>query len=246
MDAKVLEVAKVDIVRNDDSVVVRGWPAILRRVPPVMDVSRQIASRITRKAKRLQASSAAVSHTNLVIEDRSRLHSSVLKRNCFHRIFTPALVEAIRKSPFREIVLVTHIENECVYVPLNMLYLMSEWYYFDAVVSALGGRAIHAGVDVQEAFAAYLSDNVATQVVVRRSGGATEVIFGDSGLLVAECGAVTVRRYCDRPFGSGTSEPLVNWRVVFGEQFQDELAKFRQANTFSTDLAFPVTTNASK
>ncbi|HEX9782263.1 MAG TPA: hypothetical protein VGA56_05960, partial [Opitutaceae bacterium] len=85
-DRKALEVAKVDIIKEDNSIHAKGLSAIIQRVPPPGECARQVAERIRTKTQQIQDSAADMSHANLIIHDKTGL-LRLTKVADFYRIF---------------------------------------------------------------------------------------------------------------------------------------------------------------
>lgn len=245
-DRRVLEVSEVDIIRNDDTVRAKSVPAVLQRVPVPGQCARQVAQRMCSKARRLQASTAEISHANLVIQDKTGLLRQIAIEDFYRIYFVPELVAAITTVPFREVFLVTMLQNEHVYAPLKMLHLLAEAYFFNGVVVQKGfAKQIPAGVAYAELFAAYLNSTSASTVLVHDNTAGTEVIFGDAGVLIDNENFVTVRLHSDCPISPDAVAPNIDWKAVLGGQFHDAMKEYRESHSFATRAVFPVNTSAA-
>jgi hypothetical protein len=71
----------------------------------------------------------------------------------------------------------------------------------------------------------------------------TEVIFGDTGVLIDSSGSLNVRLHSDFPISSEAVIANADWESVLGLSFRDSIDEFRRNNTVLSEAAFPVTTN---
>jgi len=182
-----------------------------------------------------------LSHTNLIIEDKTGLLRLINKNNMYDIFFIPELIKAISAAPFREIFLITILQNEHVYIPLKMFHLIAEAYLFNGVIIQNGyDKIIPPEIDYVELFAAYLDSNVISEVLVHRDDSNTEVIFGDSGLLINPDNSVTVRMHLDYDIDPNAVPPNKKWQIILGDNFEEAMRDYRKSNGFSTGAVFPV------
>jgi hypothetical protein len=234
-------ISKVDIINDNGTVFVKDVPAIFQELPQPSKCANDIARRISFKASRLQDSMVEISHTNLIINDKTGLLRKINKKNFYGTYFIPELIEAISASPFREIFLVTFLQDEHVYAPLKMLYLLAEVYLFNAVIVDKGyDKNIPSEICDAELFAAYLNSTVIYNVLIHRDTAGTEIIFGDSGILIGNDNSVTVRLHSDYPIHSDAKLPNIEWQAILGDNFDDVMRDYRKSNIFSTGAVFPV------
>lgn len=242
-DRESLEVAKVDIVNEDNSIHAKGVPAIIQRVPPPSECARQVAQRIQTKTQQIRNSAADTSHANLIIQDKTGL-LRITKVADFYRIyFVPELVSALSVTSFREVFLVTDIDDRQVFARLKMLLLLANAYLFNGAVVCNGiAERLRTDVDEVDLFASHFATTVEEPVLVHHHQDGTEVIFGDSGVMVAQDGSVSVRLYSDRPFHPDASPPDLQWESLLGNEFHDMTIQYRKSNTFSSDAVFAINT----
>ena len=240
-DRKVLNVTEIDLIDEDGIVQAKNVSAISQEMPPPSKCAYDVAERIISKAELLKTSQHNLSHTNLIIKDRTGLLRLFNKKNFYGIFFIPELIKAISTAPFREIFLVTILQNEHVYIPLKMLYLLAEAYLFNGVIIQNGyENKIPPDIDYVELFAAYLNSNVKYRVLIYRDANDTEVIFGDSGLLISPDNSVTVRLHLDYAINPNAVPPNIKWQRILGENFDEAMRDYRKSNVFSTEAVFPV------
>jgi hypothetical protein len=230
-DRKVLNVTEIDLIDEDGIVQAKNVSSIMQEMP--------LPSIF--KAGLLKASQQNLLHTNLIIKDRTGLLQLINKNNFYSIFFIPELIKAISTAPFREIFLVTILQNEHVYIPLKMLHLLAEAYLFNGVIIQDGyENKIPQEIDYVELFAAYLNSNVTYRVLIHRDADDTEVIFGDSGLLISPDNSVTVRLHLDYAINPNAVPPNIKWQTILGENFDEAMRDYRKSNVFSTEAVFPV------
>ncbi len=240
-DRNALHVAKVDIVKEDNSIHEKDLSAIIQRVPSLSECSRLVAQRILSKTQQIKNTAAEISHVNLIIQDKTGL-LRVTKSTDFYRIFfLPELISALSITSFREVFLITDIEDRQVYVRLKMLLLLSNAYLFNGAIVSNGiAERMGADVDDVELFASYFASTVEERVFVYHDKDGSEVIFGDTGLLIAQDGSITVRLHSDRPIRPSAAPPVLPWKSLLGTDFHEIMTEYRKSSTFSSEAVFSV------
>jgi hypothetical protein len=242
-DRKTLTVSKINIIRPDETIHAEDVPAIIQEVPQPSEGGRQLAERISQKAIRIRDSTTRISHANLIVRDRSGFLRLIPKSDFYQIYFGPELRTVIASAPFREIFLVTDLQDELVFARLKMLHLLAEAYLFNGAILKHGlAKRISKEVDDTDLFAAYLGSTVSSQVLVHQDALGKEVIFGDSGILIGDDKRVTVRLHSDYPIASDAVAPTLDWEGILGTQFVTMLSEYRESRTFSTEAVFPVCT----
>ncbi len=240
-DKKILTVSKIDIITASDTIHAKDVPAIIQEIPPPSRCAYDVAKRISAKADRLNDSTTECSHTNLIINDKTRLLRAMKKENFYGIYFIPELIEAITTSPFREIFLVTFLQDEHIYAPLKMLHLLAELYFFNCVIRSEGyEKKIPPETDEVELFAAYFNSTVSGSVLIHHDTAGIEVIFGDFGILIGNDNSVIVRMHSDYPIHSSARPPRLEWRAILGDNFINSVKDYHKSNTFSIGALFPV------
>jgi len=240
-DVKILNVTEISLIDENDVVQAENIPAIMQEMPPPSKCAYGVAERIISKARLLKTCQQNLSHTNLIIEDKTGLLSLINKNNIYHVFFIPELIKAISAAPFREIFFITILQNEHVYMSLKMLHLITEAYLFNGVIIKNGyDKIIPPEIDYVELFAAYLDSNVISRVLIHRDADDTEVIFGDSGLLISPNNSVTIRLHLDYDIYPNSVPPNIKWQTILGDDFEEAMRDYRKSNSFSTEAVFPV------
>jgi hypothetical protein len=241
VDRAKLDVANVDIVDKDGSIRAKDVPAIICSVPSLSECSRQIAERIKLKTEQIRNTIAELSHTNLLIRDKTGLLRVVKAADFYQVYFLPELISALSTTLFREVFLIAEIDNATIYVRMKMLLLLADALYFNNAMVKHGFVERFAPyVDGGELFASYFASTVEAPVLVRHDADGTEVIFGDSGVIVTPDGSVIVRLHADRPIHPDAKPPSVRWETLLGTEFHELMTDYRKSNVFSSDFVFPV------
>lgn len=87
---------------------------------------------------------------------------------------------------------------------------------------------------------------VTYRVLIQRDADDTEVIFGDSGILIKPDNSVTVRLHLDYEINSNAVIPSIEWQTILGENFDKAMRDYRKSNVFSTEAVFPVKQRATQ
>lgn len=246
-DRTVLNVADIDIINKDGSVHAKNISSIIQEVPPPSKCAYDIAERIISKTELLNASQQNLSHTNLIINDKSGLLRLINKRDFYGIYFIPELIKAISTASFREIFLVTILQDEHVYIPLKTIHLLAEAYLFNGAIVQNGyENKIPPEIDYVELFGAYLNSKAPNKVLIHRDADDTEAIFGDSGILISHDNSVIVRLHLDYAVSPNAAKPNIKWQSILGENFDEAMKDYRMSNVFSTEAVFPVKQRATQ
>jgi hypothetical protein len=239
-DRQDLTVDEVSITGPNGEVKASAIPAIIRQVPSLDACATMVSEIIRTKDAKLEAAFATCSHVNLIIADQTHLLGH-LEPSAFYRLYcTPALRRAVFASGFREICFVTSFKARRAFVPLKLLLTLAQLYFFHAAVRRSGRiRAIERVADFMRLFADYLIGIARGPVGLRSDPLGLEVMYGDTGFLVSEKLAVTMRTYNDWPWPEG--EVIERSLVAPLEPaLADAVLEFEENHTFTTDIAFSV------
>jgi hypothetical protein len=237
-DRHELTVDKVSLTDADGNVTHADIPAIIRRVPPLASCSEMVAEIVRLKSAKLNPGSGAINHMNLIIADRTHLLGS-LDAASFYRVYCgSALRQAVLGTNFREVYFITSFKSGPVFIPLKLLIVLAGLYVFQSVVAQRHDHEIDTAADLMRLFARYLHAVAIGAVGVRPEGHLVEVLYGDSGFIVDEDLAVTIRMYNDRPWPADVSRQIED--VTLADGLVQAIGAFEAENTFATEIAFPV------
>lgn len=91
-----------------------------------------------------------------------------------------------------------------------------------------------------EFFGDYLNSQATDKVLIHRDADYTEVMFGDSGIIINNDNSVTVRLHSDYAISPCAAKPNIKWQSILGENFVKVMRDYRIMNIFSTEAVFPV------
>lgn len=239
-DGGQIKVGKVDILTEHNEVVYSQVDAIIQDAPSLADCARNLAARVRTKGEKLGDPPPGLSHTNLVVHDRTNVLATVSREQFFPLYFLPELRTALAATTFREIFFLTKMKGGTGFVPLKTLLLMAEVYFFNAIYTETGSHRLFAPPKAElEVFGSCLAHNVKGSVLFREASDGTEVIYGDSGFFVARDRSIYLRAFQDGAFPADVRPPESGLASRLGSDFMDRLAEHRSSNTFVTSLLFP-------
>lgn len=239
-----LNVGRVDIVRENNSVHAKDVPAIIQPVPSINECSMHVAERIRTKTESMRNYPSELSHANLIIRDNTSLLRVAKVRDFYGIYFLPELISALSVTSFREVFLIAEIEERQVYARLKMLHLLAAAFLFNHAIVNLFSAEVHApDVDIGELFASYFASTVEEPVLVHSDAAGTEVIFGDAGVIATQTGELTVRIHRDHPIYPDARPACLQWRTILGSGFHDTMNEYCKSHRFSTAALFPVKTS---
>jgi hypothetical protein len=234
-----LTLHKVSISDGDGTVRYSDVPAVIRRVSNLETCSQMVADIIRIKGAKLCGVLGSLDHTNLIIADRTNLLCH-LERTAFYRLYCgPALRQAVRSCGFREVFFVTSFKSGNAYIPLKLLVTLAGLFLFHPVVAQRHVDDIGTPADLMQLFASYLHATTTGPVGVRHEGKLVEVLYGDSGFILDDHLAPTIRTYNDWPWPSDVSMDAARAREL-PAGLVEAVSAFELENTFSTEIAFPV------
>ncbi len=197
-DKKELDVVDLKIIsEGKPDQIVRG---IFQELPPVSAYVDIVSGIIKFKDNKFPDYEVGLSHVNLIIFDtENRLHDVPISE--FYRyFFTQDFRTTIGGSKFREIYFITKMDNRWIYLPIKMLFLLSELYLFDGVLrKSYDDVPIKSHRDKLLLFSEYLVFTGIERVFLSLDDGGTEVIWDNNGVYVTEIGEVNLREYRDFP-----------------------------------------------
>jgi hypothetical protein len=222
--------------------------AILVNTPPISEYAPSLAARISKESLRVASSPGHLSHVNLLIMDRDhRLSGTPVQEVCPH-LLTPGMRTALIETPYREVFLVTSVEQRgnCFY-PLRLLFVASEGFLLNRALKefyADVGRPDWDWDEEIEVYGEFLRRRGATVGIAVRNDGRHEVLFGNAGFSVSEKG-VHIYDNADHPLPR-TRPPAPrpeNCRTLSPEflQFFDGWSRRK---FFTSGLAYPIAKQA--
>jgi len=198
-DKKILEPGEFTIQRKDECgdyknvARVRG---IIQKLPTSDEYSSMIADLIKEKNTRYEHYDKRLNHINLILYDTENRLSTILRKEFFGYFFTEKVVEIILESKYREIYLITSLENNQLYFPLKMIYVLAKLFLIDYFIinekhslstqdentwlSLLADYLISVGINEK----IYLLDE-------------NQLICGNYGFLITKDGSINIRDYND-------------------------------------------------
>jgi len=238
-DRRQLTVDKVSITDADGTVKHADVAAVIRQVPNLKMCSRKIAELIRAKDEKLSGVTSGLSHINLIMADRTGLLGHLEPASFYTLYCGPELRHAVRACKFREVYFLTSFKSGEAYVPLKLILTLASLFMFHPVVAQRHAGDVANGTQMMRLFASYLDVTTTGPVGVRYEGSQVEVLYGDSGFIVDDQLAPTVRTYNDWPWPADASKEAAR-----GEELPVGLVEainvFETENTFSTEIAFPV------
>lgn len=238
-DAAALKVQKMDLISPDGETKAKQIPMIMQPMAPVESVAETAAALISKKSA-IFDKVEGLTHINLIIADRSRRLSRIKSEDFYPTLFTKVVRDAVAQAPFREIFFLTHLEGQLGFIPLKMLQLMSEPFFFVEGSKALGlTPLLPERRPFIEVFAAYFYKAVSPQVRYAASEEDGEVIYGDTGIMLTEKLEPIVRMHMDLALPADCRVPAQDLRDIFDDAFIARIDVFRETNTFKTSLWFP-------
>ncbi|PTT21728.1 hypothetical protein DBR36_03520 [Microbacterium sp. HMWF026] len=199
-DVKGINVATVRIEDPDGTVVHEDLKVIISETGSLRDHADALAEHIERKNDAFQGYAHSVGHIDLLIGDHFSSGESIGETYSTAEFFTPRLREALRVSPFREVMLITNLlYDNAAWVPLRQLELMESFMVFVyCIYQSQEALALLEEADVVHLYADEM-DAHGTPVTLRSENGFEFAARGNSSVAYTPKDGTIVHEYGDLP-----------------------------------------------
>jgi len=201
-----------------------------------------IADVIKKKDNRFKAYDKKLTHINLIILDTESRLFGLEAKNLSSYFVSPKFREIIYSSPFREIFLITKIEdNRHVFVPLVLLIILGELFAFNSLIISDYHSCAPTIPDELKLFTQYLnskSRNNST-ALIRDKEKDHEVLYRGYGFQILEGNKPNIHDYKDRalPEDANLIDQTFS-EIIPDEMFNRKMNDFWQNNRFQCGLIF--------
>lgn len=198
-DVRGINVVTLQVTDPDGTVIHENLKAIFSEVGSLRDHADVLADHIERKNHSFQGYDASLGHINLLIGDHFSSGESIAETYSTAEFFTPRLREALRESPFREVMLITNLlYDNAAWVPLRQLELMESFMVFVyCIYQSKEALNLLEEEDVVHLFAEEM-EAYGTPVVLRSEGGVHFAARGNSSIAYTPASGTIVHEYADR------------------------------------------------
>jgi hypothetical protein len=232
-------VGTIILMQPDGEVVEAGIPAICEASLTFWDYSKLLSDRITSKDLVLaRQPRIALRHVNLVLLDHTRRLTQIQPDQFFQKCGNKELRDAIYKSNFREVYLVTEFSTGPATVPLRLLTSFCRLLLVKAACAehVAEGRPVPNALDV---FGRDLASLSRLEVWQRQDCDGSETLYGDCGFLLDADGGTIVRLYQDQPLPNAirvhANEVLTPWISM-----EETIETMSQTRTVAVGISLPL------
>ncbi|MCM3615717.1 hypothetical protein M3672_14895 [Microbacterium enclense] len=199
-DLKGINVATVRIEDPDGTVVHENLKVIISETGTLRDHADALAEHIERKNAAYQGYDHSLGHIDLLVGDHFSSGESIGETYSTAEFFTPRLREALRGSPFSEIMLITNLlYDNAAWVPLRQLELMESFMVFVyCIYQSQEALSLLEEEDVVHLFAEEM-EAYGTPVVLRSENGFEFAARGNSSVAYTPKSGTIVHEYSDLP-----------------------------------------------
>lgn len=203
-DKEVFDVSELSIIDKNNRVVSKQM-GLTRKKTLHKDYIYKLIHTIEQKNSRIDVYLRGVSHVNLIILDQENFLYSHNAEDLFERLVTPQLRRAVLSSKFREVFLITVIdEDRRVFIPFRMniyfhLYFFLKSFLIDKYPRVRprivrGYLRLFAEVLFILGEKVYISDN------------GNEIIWGNYGIKIDRVQGTQIRDHADYDLGKNVRE----------------------------------------
>lgn len=199
-DVKGINVVTVRITDPDGNVVQDNVKAIFSEIGSLRDHADILAEHIEKKTLAHKGYDQSVGHIDLLIGDHFSSGESIGETYSTAEFFTPRLREALRASPFREVMLITNVlYDNAAWVPLRQLELMESFMVFVyCIYQSTEALDLLEEEDIVHLYAEEMEAH-GTPVLLRSENGIEFAARGNSSVAYTPKGGTIVHEYGDLP-----------------------------------------------
>ena len=236
-----LEVKEFTVLPSDNrspSFKVEGF---MRQVPRIDEVVKKISELIEHKNKRFKNYITGLHHVNLIIFDHEHRFLGTLKDKFHPLFFQSELEQALMNADFREVFFITELGEfdapKNVYIPLKMLFLVAEIFLLNFILDKEYPDTPMTPLLCAE----YLVWRGAKDIYVKDAADGSEVVYGNSGILISNDESVKIKDYTDFALPEDFT-PMTTSRgsSFFDGTFLSSFEKYKRECVFSMELCFDV------
>ena len=239
-DAVPLDVAEITVQPGDNRRPNFNVKGIVRQLPRFDEYIKKISELIEQKNKRFKNYITGLNHVNLIIFDNEPRLVGAPKNTFHHLFFQPELEKALMNADFREIFFVTRLgeynASKTVYIPLKMLFLVAEIFFLNYIL-------VNEYPDAQMTpllCAEYLVWRGVKDIYVKDTADGSEVVYGNSGILISNGASVNIRDHADFALRDFTHITPSQASHFFDDAFLRSFEKYKSSCVFSAELCFDV------
>jgi hypothetical protein len=234
-DVEALKVVDCKIVAPDGTVTGRS-KGILQRHPTLGEFQSALLCVIAEKNRLAAVYRTGPGHVNLIVRDLGSQFFNQSAVSVSRTLFTPALKSSALWMRFREIFLVTTIEEQQqVVFPLRTLAFLGEFYLFNgALVAFREDRPVFT----PELFASYMRQRGLDVLIIPGPNGPA-ALLGNTGLDVGPEGILVLDQqdYPATRVELPKAPEALGWLI--GEGFDAFFEEFRAKNVFECGMCRP-------
>jgi hypothetical protein len=215
---------------------------LLQKRPSIEDHVAMLHKVIRSKENKLPQYQHDLTHINLIVYDAEAGFMMFEKNQYYKHLFTDNLREYLYKTGFREIFLVTMLNDRWVYIPLKMILLIAEWYLFHGLIHECFPKRVRKYQhEFQTFFAQYMQYKTGNAYYTTHQPYRVEVIWANTGVMFDKPNNA-ILGHEDSPLSSNVIKPNLKGVTRFfkSKAFQTRLREQLQNYTFSTEFAFDV------
>ncbi|NBD34815.1 MAG: hypothetical protein GVY30_02300 [Chloroflexi bacterium] len=248
-DKTSLPVCEATVSRDEEPD--RRIQCIYQTIPGVDEYTLRIAEAISRKSEKLKSYAQDLTHVNLIIFDTEHRLYKVAEEDFSRYFLTSDIISAIRDTGFREVYFITRLESErWVYIPLKLVFLLSEVYVFDHVLVTYYPDLLHDIASQITLFAQHLKRHQMGEIYIRGRGNESEVIWSGYGLCITNCKHFKqprIRDYTDLPLPNDSYPVALEIDSPVAEnKFKERLNSFLDHHVFICGVVCDVEEDANE
>lgn len=212
--------------------------------PETTKYANIIADIIDNQNRKYKVYQNRTSCVNLIIYDIEPGFCKISPEHFYENFFTTKIKKALFSSRFKEVFLITKLENEKeVYIPMMLLLFVSELYFFNEFVTRFYKKELKRpkGDELALLFAQYLYNKEVCQLFSRVSQRRLELIWGNYGAYFTKNNQVSFNDYYNSKLPNDVlTVPLQKNHAVINGDFSIRFDDYPKNNKFVSGLAMDV------
>lgn len=238
-DKKIFEVKPITLQSKNKPD--RQLEGLLLELPSITQYTQMVIDIIENKNKRIYDYIKNLDHVNLVILDTENRLITIRRSDFYMMFFSSSLKTTLCNTSFREVFFITKLEkDQWVYVPLRMLFIISELSLFDGILRKYYSKLrLHSPKEELLLFAQYMNHIGEKNINVIDIAKEFEVIFSGYGISLDKNKKIVIKDYADYALPENAKKiNIESKKLILDDQFIKNSMEFLQHNGFKTNMIF--------
>lgn len=234
-DRDVLNVCQVNVFKESGELRTADVPMIITPRPPLADYRSKLVERIAVKGRQRRKYPKELAFSTLVIADNTRRFGAKKREHVVSALVTDQVKRVVQRSGYREVYLLTWVEESIHYFPLVMATLLSELCMFSRTLVEVGLGDVDS-TEYMRMFKEFLRERMFR--ISTPEGEPAAVTLGGVSVALDEEFCVSVLDHYDCVAPAVASAELEGTNRLLPEGFMADYDEVAASNEFVSPLGF--------